>query len=94
MWHVHVECVLCAAQSTFIFNDFDYVGGNFYKNMVAIAKCVTFNQARGIFGFTNEDSIAKIAFPPVQVPTNVPQMLSSKLAKSFLQRSSRVFKGF
>ena len=54
-------------QSTFIFNDFDYVGGNFYKNMVAIAKCVTFNQARGIFGFTNEDPIAKISFPPVQV---------------------------
>lgn len=45
------------------------MGGNFYKNMVAIGKCVTFNQARGIFGFTNEDCIAKIAFPPVQVQT-------------------------
>eukprot|EP00242_Pyramimonas_sp_CCMP2087_P012249 CAMPEP_0198214162 /NCGR_PEP_ID=MMETSP1445-20131203/38403_1 /TAXON_ID=36898 /ORGANISM="Pyramimonas sp., Strain CCMP2087" /LENGTH=436 /DNA_ID=CAMNT_0043889213 /DNA_START=1 /DNA_END=1308 /DNA_ORIENTATION=+ len=59
-------------KSTFIFNDFDYVGGNFYKNMVAIGKCVTFNQARGIFGFTNEDCIAKIAFPPVQAAPSFP----------------------
>jgi tryptophanyl-tRNA synthetase len=55
-------------QKTFIFNDFDYVGGNMYKNMVQIAKCITFNQARGIFGFVDTDPIAKIAFPPVQVP--------------------------
>jgi hypothetical protein len=54
-------------QKTFIFNDFDYVGGNMYKNMVQIAKCITFNQARGIFGFVDTDPIAKIAFPPVQV---------------------------
>mmetsp|Transcript_2922 Transcript_2922/g.6083 ORF Transcript_2922/g.6083 Transcript_2922/m.6083 type:complete len:420 (-) Transcript_2922:444-1703(-) len=59
-------------KSTFIFNDFDYVGGNFYRNMVSIAKCVTFNQARGIFGFTNEDPIAKIAFPPVQAAPAFP----------------------
>ena len=55
------------AQKTFIFNDFDYVGGNMYKNMVQIAKCITLNQARGIFGFVDTDPIAKIAFPPVQV---------------------------
>jgi tryptophanyl-tRNA synthetase len=29
---------------TFIFSDFDYVGGEFYRNMVRIAKCVTLNQ--------------------------------------------------
>jgi len=58
-------------QKTFIFNDFDYVGGNMYKNMVQIAKCITFNQARGIFGFVDTDPIAKIAFPPVQVRTRV-----------------------
>eukprot|EP00850_Spirogloea_muscicola_P023205 SM000337S12901 [mRNA] locus=s337:61905:65533:- [translate_table: standard] len=29
---------------TFIFADFDYVGGEFYRNMVRIAKCVTLNQ--------------------------------------------------
>eukprot|EP00898_Chlorokybus_atmophyticus_P006174 jgi/Chlat1/6558/Chrsp45S06033 len=30
---------------TFIFSDFDYVGGEFYKNMVRIQKSVTYNQA-------------------------------------------------
>ncbi|XP_034224167.1 tryptophan--tRNA ligase, cytoplasmic isoform X2 [Prunus dulcis] len=30
---------------TFIFSDFDYVGGAFYKNMVKVGKCVTYNKA-------------------------------------------------
>ncbi|KAK3276382.1 hypothetical protein CYMTET_15537 [Cymbomonas tetramitiformis] len=59
-------------RNTFIFNDFDYVGGMFYQNMVSIAKCVTFNQAKGIFGFKFEDPIAKIAFPPVQAAPSFP----------------------
>uniref|UniRef100_A0A161XUP0 tryptophan--tRNA ligase n=1 Tax=Daucus carota subsp. sativus TaxID=79200 RepID=A0A161XUP0_DAUCS len=52
---------------TFIFSDFDYVGGAFYKNMVKVSKCVTYNKVVGIFGFTGEDHIGKISFPPVQV---------------------------
>ena len=54
-------------QKTFIFSDFDYVGGAFYRNIVAIQRCTTFNQARGIFGFEGESNIGKIAFPAVQV---------------------------
>ncbi|KAG5416516.1 hypothetical protein IGI04_004083 [Brassica rapa subsp. trilocularis] len=53
---------------TFIFSDFDYVGGAFYKNMVKVAKCVTLNKAMGIFGFSGEDHIGKLSFPPVQDP--------------------------
>ncbi|MFS7917078.1 putative tryptophan--tRNA ligase [Helianthus anomalus] len=52
---------------TFIFSDFDYVGGAFCENMVIVAKCVTYNKVVGIFGFTGEDHIGKISFPPVQV---------------------------
>ncbi|XP_075112932.1 tryptophan--tRNA ligase, cytoplasmic-like isoform X3 [Nicotiana tabacum] len=52
---------------TFIFSDFDYVGGAFYKNMVKAAKCVTYNKVVGIFGFTGEDHIGKVSFPPVQI---------------------------
>ncbi|KAL5990738.1 hypothetical protein ACLOJK_011642 [Asimina triloba] len=58
---------------TFIFSNFDYVCGSFYKNMVKVAKCVTFSkftgsiQVVGIFGFTAEDHIGKISFPPVQI---------------------------
>ncbi len=30
-------------------------------------QCCTFNQARGIFGFSGESSIGQIGFPPIQV---------------------------
>ena len=71
---------------TFIFSDFQFMGGEFYKNCVRISKartfrapscrarrltpprpqCVTYNQARGIFGFTGESSIGQVGFPAVQ----------------------------
>ncbi|CAA3017656.1 tryptophan--tRNA ligase, cytoplasmic [Olea europaea subsp. europaea] len=57
---------------TFIFSDFDYVGGSFYKNMVKIAKCVTYNKVVGIFGFSGEDHIGKVSFPPVQAAPSFP----------------------
>ncbi|CAG2061754.1 unnamed protein product, partial [Timema podura] len=38
----------------------------FYRNMVRVAKCVTFNQVKGIFGFGDSDPIGKISFPAVQ----------------------------
>ncbi|XP_024358588.1 tryptophan--tRNA ligase, cytoplasmic [Physcomitrium patens] len=63
---------------TFIFSDFEYVGGEFYRNMVRIAKCVTLNQVRGIFGFVGEDHIGKVMFPPIQAapsfPTSFPHL--------------------
>lgn len=53
---------------TFIFSDLDYMGmsSGFYKNVVKIQKHVTFNQVKGIFGFTDSDSIGKISFPAIQ----------------------------
>ncbi|GAX84011.1 hypothetical protein CEUSTIGMA_g11436.t1 [Chlamydomonas eustigma] len=57
---------------TFIFSDFEYVGGAFYRNIVRIQRCVTMNQVRGIFGFSMEDSIGKIAFPAVQAAPSFP----------------------
>ncbi|KAJ8555319.1 hypothetical protein K7X08_012815 [Anisodus acutangulus] len=66
---------------TFIFSDFDYVGGSFYKNMVRVAKCVTYNKVVGIFGFTGEDHIGKVSFPPVQAvpsfPSSFPHLFSN-----------------
>jgi tryptophanyl-tRNA synthetase len=38
-------------KKTFIFSDFAYVGGAFYKNIVRFAKRVTYNTAKAIFGF-------------------------------------------
>ncbi|XP_057457480.1 tryptophan--tRNA ligase, cytoplasmic [Lotus japonicus] len=67
---------------TFIFSDFSYVGSAFYKNMMEIAKRVTYNQAVGIFGFTGEDHIGKVSFPPVQAapsfPSSFPHLFSGK----------------
>ena len=51
---------------TFIFSDFDYMGGPFYKNVIRIQGAVTLNQVRGIFGFGDSDPIGRIAFPAVQ----------------------------
>jgi len=55
-------------QKTFIFSNLQHVGNNpaFYQNMIRIQRCVTLNQARGIFGFGDSDPIAKIAFPATQ----------------------------
>lgn len=53
---------------TFIFSDMEYIGTcpAFYKNMLKIQKCVTFNQVKGIFGFGDSDCIGKISFPATQ----------------------------
>ncbi|KAF9612515.1 hypothetical protein IFM89_000437 [Coptis chinensis] len=63
---------------TFIFSDFGYMGGAFYENVVRVAKCVSFNQVRGIFGFDNESNIGKIGFPPIQAvplfPSSFPHL--------------------
>ncbi|KAG5054829.1 hypothetical protein AAZX31_03G095300 [Glycine max] len=67
---------------TFIFSDFNYVGGSFYKNMCEVGKRVTYNQAVGIFGFVGEDHIGKVSFPPVQAvpsfPSSFPHLFSGK----------------
>ncbi|KAJ7973594.1 Tryptophan--tRNA ligase, cytoplasmic [Quillaja saponaria] len=67
---------------TFIFSDFNHVGGAFYENMVKVSKCVTLNQAFAIFGFTGEDHIGKVSFPPVQAvpsfPSSFPHLFSGK----------------
>ncbi|XP_062864053.1 tryptophan--tRNA ligase, cytoplasmic [Trichomycterus rosablanca] len=53
---------------TFIFSDLDYMGTSpsFYRNVLKVQKHVTFNQVKGIFGFTDSDCIGKISFPAVQ----------------------------
>ena len=67
-------------KKTFMFSDLDYMG-HMYPNVVRIQKCVTFNQARGIFGFSSSDNIGKQAFPAVQAapafPTSFPVPLKN-----------------
>ncbi|KAF2879243.1 hypothetical protein ILUMI_26930 [Ignelater luminosus] len=69
---------------TFIFSNLDYIGQcpEFYRNMVRIQKCVTFNQVKGIFGFGDSDVIGKISFPSIQatpaVSTSFPFIFGGK----------------
>lgn len=53
---------------TFIFSNIDYISSctAFYYNIIKIEKCVTYSQARAIFGFKESDNIGKISFPAIQ----------------------------
>jgi tryptophanyl-tRNA synthetase len=53
-------------EKTFIFSDYDYVGGAFYKNVSKISRQITINQAKAAFGFNDSDSIGKIHFASIQ----------------------------
>eukprot|EP00271_Cylindrocystis_brebissonii_P016014 TRINITY_DN39141_c0_g1_i1.p1 TRINITY_DN39141_c0_g1~~TRINITY_DN39141_c0_g1_i1.p1 ORF type:complete len:404 (-),score=74.54 TRINITY_DN39141_c0_g1_i1:131-1342(-) len=57
---------------TFIFTDYGYMGGAFYENITMINKTVTYNQARGTFGFVGEDHLGKSCFPAIQAAPAVP----------------------
>lgn len=57
-------------KKTFIFSDFEFVGGAFYRNIVRFSKRVTFNTAKAIFGFDGSSNIGKIHFASVQGATS------------------------
>lgn len=38
---------------TFIFSDFEYLGGAFYKNVSKISRQISYNQAKATFGFND-----------------------------------------
>jgi tryptophanyl-tRNA synthetase len=38
-------------KKTFIFSDYDFIGGAFYRNISRFSKRVTFNVAKAVFGF-------------------------------------------
>ncbi|KAJ8975869.1 hypothetical protein NQ317_015202 [Molorchus minor] len=69
-------------EKTFIFSDLDYAVFEFYRNMIRIQKCVTFNQVKGIFGFDDSTVIGKIGFPAVQaspaLSTSFPDIFNGK----------------
>lgn len=60
-----------AKDKTFIFSDLDYMH-HMYRNVLRIQKACTYSQARGIFGFTPEANIGKVAFPAVQAAPSFP----------------------
>ncbi|TVY64294.1 Cytoplasmic tryptophan--tRNA ligase [Lachnellula suecica] len=57
-------------KKTFIFSDYDYMGGAFYRNVTRVSKHVTWNVARATFGFDDSSCIGKIHFGAVQSATS------------------------
>jgi len=53
-------------EKTFIFSNYDYVGGEFYKNISKISRQITVSQAKATFGFNDSDNIGKIHFAAIQ----------------------------
>ncbi|KAI1468594.1 tryptophanyl-tRNA synthetase [Daldinia caldariorum] len=54
---------------TFIFSDYEFMGGAFYRNVTRFAKLVTYNQAKATFGFDESSNIGKIHFTSIQGAT-------------------------
>ncbi|KZL69738.1 tryptophanyl-tRNA synthetase [Colletotrichum tofieldiae] len=62
-------------ERTFIFSDYDFMGGAFYKNITRVAKRITVNTAKAVFGFDDSSNIGKVHFASIQA--------SSAFANSF-----------
>ena len=56
--------------------------GHLYPTICEIQKRVTFNTARGVFGFTESDSIGKQAFPAVQAAPSFSRAFKSLEGKA------------
>jgi tryptophanyl-tRNA synthetase len=45
-------------EKTFIFSDYEYVGGPFYKNVSKISRQITLSQAKATFGFGDSYAVS------------------------------------
>ncbi|OMH83628.1 Tryptophan-tRNA ligase, cytoplasmic [Zancudomyces culisetae] len=54
-------------EKTLIFSDLDFMGGQFYRNIVKISKSITGSTAKAAFGFTDTDCVGKVFYPCIQI---------------------------
>ena len=59
-------------ENTFIFSDMEFMGGNFYQNVVKVSRQITTTTAKAVFGFQDSDNIGKIQFASIQIATAFP----------------------
>lgn len=57
-------------KKTFIFSDLEFMGGAFYRNVLRVAKLITYNQSRAIFGSDGSTNVGRIHFGAVQGATS------------------------
>ncbi|KAL5612796.1 hypothetical protein BROUX41_004120 [Berkeleyomyces rouxiae] len=55
---------------TFIFSDYDFMGGAFYRNITRFSKLVSLNTACKVFGFDESSNIGKVHFGSIQGATS------------------------
>ncbi|GAA5899768.1 hypothetical protein JCM6882_005430 [Rhodosporidiobolus microsporus] len=69
-------------EKTFIFSDLDFVGGEFYRNVVKISRLITARQSQQTFGFKLDDNVGKWSFVSIQAApsfsNSFPQMFGTK----------------
>lgn len=56
-------------KKTFIFSDYDFMGGAFYRNVTRVSKTITLNTARSTFGFNDSSNIGRVHFGAIQGAT-------------------------
>ncbi|GMM51217.1 tryptophan--tRNA ligase [Starmerella bacillaris] len=54
-------------KKTFMFSDYDYMGGAFYKNVSRVSRQITYNTAKAVFGFNESDNIGKVHWASIQI---------------------------
>ncbi|CCU82892.1 Tryptophanyl-tRNA synthetase [Blumeria hordei DH14] len=57
-------------KKTFMFSDYEFMGGALYRNVTRISKHITLNVARAVFGFNDSSCIGKVHFGAVQGATS------------------------
>ncbi|GJJ11956.1 tryptophan--tRNA ligase [Clathrus columnatus] len=70
-------------EKTFIFSDFDYVGGEFYRNVSRISRQITITQAKSTFGFQDSDNIGKCHFASIQAAPSFSNSFPQIFGKQF-----------
>ncbi|KAF2482787.1 hypothetical protein BDY17DRAFT_317343 [Neohortaea acidophila] len=69
-------------KKTFIYSDYEFLGGHFYLNTSEFASMVTFNQASGAFGFGGSTNIGLINYGAEQCvaafPSSYPDLFGYK----------------
>ena len=66
-------------KKTFIFSDYDFMGGAFYRNVTRISKKVTLNVARAVFGF--DDRYGWRQHIPCSLLTNSVHVLARSISE-------------
>ncbi|KAK3663917.1 tryptophan--tRNA ligase [Elasticomyces elasticus] len=83
--HENIKDILALGfdmKKTFVYTDYEFMGGHFYRNTSEFESLVTMNQASGAFGFNGSTNIGLIAYGAKQCvaafPSSYPELFGLK----------------